>query len=490
MSAHRAVTGGREDLTVPAATVEPTAEPRTDPEPLDLAVVNAIVITAQPADRPIGGVAVRDGRIARLLSPGERPPARRVLDAGGRRLLPGLIDSHVHFRTPGLTHKEDWEHGSRAAVAGGVTTVIDMPNTRPPLHRPAAAHERAALIEGRSLVDFRFHLGVDPDRPELLADASPAEATSAKAFLTGHHTAPDVVRGPERLALVFRHAAAAGLRLCLHAEDDGVLGLLSSARGTPASYREDERRRPRSGAIVAVARIIELVERFGVAAHVLHVSSADEVDLLTAAAEIGLPVSFEVTGHHLSFTAADAASLGARVRLSPSPRRAADREALWAAVLGGQATCLGSDHAPHTLREKLRPLAAAPPGLPGVQELLPAVLTGMRARRPAAPVDELLRQLTRLLAEAPADLFGLARHKGRLRPGLDADLVLLDVDTPWRLTADQVRSRCGWSAYQDLPMTDRVALTIRRGEVVYDARRRPVFGRPDGRFLTAEPVAA
>ena len=445
-----------------------------------------------------GGIAVADGRIARLLGPDERPPAVRTLDGGGRYLLPGLIDSHVHFRTPGLTHKEDWAHASRAAVAGGVTTVIDMPNTVPPLLTPQDAHRKAELVTGRSLVDFRFHLGVAGDDPSPLLEAGPREATSVKVFLAGHHTAPHVVREPAALERVFRTAARAGLRLLLHAEDDGVFALLDRWRGAPTTYGEYERHRPRSGAIAAVARVLELVQRHGTAVHVLHVSTAEEADLLTAAAHVGLPVTFEVTPHHLSFTSGDSGHLGARVRLSPAIRESRDQERLWQAVLDGQAATLGSDHAPHSRAEKLRPPADAPPGLPGVQEMATAVHTGLRRRPPGedagagalANADAQVSRLVRLLATRPAELFGLDGRKGRLRPGLDADFVLFDADERWMFGPDDVQSKCGWSAYEGWTMTGRVLLTARRGETVYalDPDGRATFGAPDGHWLDATPA--
>ncbi|MEY9846438.1 dihydroorotase family protein [Streptacidiphilus sp. MAP5-3] len=457
-------------------------------QPYDLVVTGARLVNGDEV--VTGGLAVSGGRIACLLGPNERPPARRTLDGGGRHLLPGLIDSHVHFRTPGLTHKEDWAHASRAAVAGGVTTVIDMPNTVPPLRTGEQAHRKAELVDGSSLVDFRFHLGVAGDDPAPLRTVGPREATSVKVFLAGHHTAPDVVRDPVQLEKIFRTAAESGLRLLLHAEDDGVFGLLDEWRGEPSGYAEYERHRPRSGAIVAVARVLELVRRHGTTVHILHASTAEEADLLTAAAHAGLPVTFEVTPHHLSFTAAETCRVGARARLSPALRQQPDQERLWRAIRSGQAASLGSDHAPHTREEKLRSPAQAPPGLPGVQEMLTAVHTGLRRRAPFEPPDAHLSLLVRLLAERPAELFGLDERKGRLRPGLDADFVLFDADERWMLGPGTIHSKCGWSAYEGWTMTGRVLHTVRRGETVYlregdDAE----FGAPDGRWLDARRPA-
>jgi len=224
------------------------------------------------------------------------------------------------------------------------------------------------------------------------------------------------------------------------------------------------------------------------------VSSREEVDLLVAAGAAGLPITFETTGHHLSFTAADTARLGARIRLSPAIRDAADSDRLWEAVFTGEVTSLGSDHAPHTIEEKSRPPADAPPGLPGVQELFHSVYTGMRRRRPDRPVDEHLGRLVELLAANPARLFGLADRKGAIAPGMDADLVLFDADRPWLMQSRHVEAKCGWSAYEGWTMTGQVRTTVRRGRVVYragDGTSAPQFGTPDGRWLeAAAPTSA
>ncbi|GAA0441438.1 dihydroorotase family protein [Streptomyces olivaceiscleroticus] len=473
---------------MPAADRLSAGSDGTAPRAHDLLVIHARVVTPEGVRR--AGVAVDGGRITALTAPDARPAAHRVLDAAGRHLLPGVIDSHVHFRTPGLTHKEDWAHGSRAAAAGGVTTVIDMPNTRPPLTDPGEAAAKAALIEGTSLVDHRFHFGVTEQTVDRLRDLTPQLATSVKVFMTGHHTAPHVIRDPATLDRIFALAAERGLRLVLHAEDDGVFTLLDAFLTPSDSYASYESRRPRTGGIVAAARVIELVRRHGTATHVVHVSSAEESDLLRAAAAAALPLTHEVTAHHLSFTATDTRRQGARLRLSPALRTAHDQDRLWAALMAGGVATIGSDHAPHTIEEKIRPVPDAPPGLPGTQELLTAVHTGMRRRHPELPADEALLRIARLASATPADLFGLAGRKGRILPGLDADFVLFDAERTWCMSAEHARSKCGWSAYEGWTFTGRPDVTVRRGQVIYDGRgAHPWFGAPDGSWLPAEAPA-
>jgi dihydroorotase len=454
---------------------------RLTPAP-DLVVSGRRLVTPDGV-RP-GHVLISDGRITAVTGAGAAPAAAERLDAGDRYVLPGLIDSHVHFRTPGLTYKEDWEHGSRAAVRGGVTTVMDMPNTMPPTLDPQALSDKADLVRGSSLTDFRFHIGVDPARPRLLAELDPSVATSAKLFMAGHHTAPTVVRDPAVLEEAFAAAAESGLQLVLHAEDDGLFALLDGWWGEPDGYRDYERRRPRTGGIVAVAKVVELVRRHGTRAHILHLSSSEEADLACAAQAAGYPVTFEVTGHHLSFTDEDTRRLGARTRLSPSIRSQADQDRLWRALAHGQLATLGSDHAPHTVVEKTRSAAASPPGLPGVQELAVAVWTGMRRRWPGEEADVAVSRLVRHLAQAPAELFRLP-GKGRIAPGADADLVFFAPETPWMFSAHDVESKCGWSAYEGWTFTGRVERTLRAGRTVWDASSG-AFGAYDGRLLAAD----
>lgn len=430
-----------------------------------------------------GGAAVKNGRIAALFSGKERPLALHYLDADGKYVMPGLIDSHVHFRTPGLTYKETWLTGSRAAVAGGVTTVLDMPNTVPYLSHPDRIQEKDEAIQGRSLVDYGFHIGVEPGRTERLSSLSPDRAASIKVFMTGHATAKHIVHETDDLEAVFRIASLKGIPVTLHAEDESVLRIYRRLCTPPENLTAYERSLPRSGSIVAVGRILELIRKYSAQAHVLHVSTAEEAELLEMAASDGYPVTFETTPHQLWFDAAmaDSLALGAKAKLSPAIRLSEDRLRLWQSVYKGGLFTIGSDHAPHTLEEKARRFAESPPGLPGVQEMLPVVLTAMRRQFPQWSEDQVMSKAVMLLADGPAHLFRLQHCKGSLAPGMDADLVIVDPDRTWTVAKDDLYAQCGWSAYEGTTLRGLPVTTIRRGEIVYE---RGKFGLPNGRLLT------
>ena len=427
-----------------------------------------------------GCVTIRAGLIDDVIvGSASHPAAKEILSVGGAYVLPGLIDSHVHFRTPGLTHKETWEAGSRAAAAGGVTTVIDMPNTLPHYCDPRALPERLTQICGRSLVDFAFHLGVTSDSISLLEAVDPAVVPSVKVFMSGHHTARHVISEDEALALLFKIAARRKLQLTIHSEDQAILDLLSAQHNASETLADHEHTYARSAALVSTSRVIQLIERYGTKAHILHVSSSEEVDLLEAAGKSGLPITFEITSHHLTFSTEDE-HLGSFGKLRPAIRHTSDRERLWQAILDGTAASIGSDHAPHTRAEKSVRFADAPPGLPGVQELAPAFLTGLRHVAPQLSGDQCVQLLTRLASKMPATLFGLDHRKGAIIKGHDADITLLSLNRSWSVNSDTIYAHCGWSAYQERTLTGVPMLTLRRGAVIYDDGQ---FGEPTGRLL-------
>lgn len=421
-----------------------------------------------------GWLSIQHGTITQL-GTGKPPPSHDLLSFPiGTLLLPGLVDPHVHFREPGLTHKEDLGTGTAAAVAGGVTTVLDMPNTSPPAANMTTLTAKTVAATGRCWSDFGFHLLYTGNNLSELVAVDPARYASVKLFMAGHATAPYVVSDPDAIRPLLQALSGRAI-VTVHAEDGRLIGSEGQSAHQYAASRAPEI------AAGAIAVLVGLVRQTRCHVHVLHVSSQAELGVLHAARQEGLPITWEFIHPHLSFVASDFEQYGPRFKLSPPLRNSEDQSAIWAALLGGLVDCLGSDHAPHTVAEKSQPLAQAPAGLPGVQESLPAVFTGLRQR--GVELSDAGQIIARLMAAAPARLFRLV-NKGQLLPGRDADIVAFDPDVVWTPQPDMLQSRCGWSPYEGRQLQGAVRATILRGEVVYmdgrlqgQPRGLPVFER-------------
>lgn len=407
-------------------------------------------------------VAVEGGRVVYV---GARPAggARRRVSASGRFVLPGFIDTHVHFRDPGHPHKEDWASGSRAAASGGVTTVCDMPNTSPPTITAEAWHAKAALAAERSRVDYGIWVGAAAghvDEARRLADDGPA--CGIKVFM-GASTGPLLVDDATLVELFARTHALMGV----HAEDEGVLARYREVwRGKAPPTHHDTR--PAEAAVAAVRRLVELTEAAPRPVHVCHVSTADELRVIEAVRG-RLPITTEASPHHLWLDSdAPLRNFG---KVNPPLRPPSDRAAVWAALEAGVIDTIGSDHAPHTRQEKEAAYEAAPSGMPGVETIFPLLVSAVAEGR--LPLERVVA----LCAEAPARLFGFAR-KGRVAEGADADLLVFGLAELEELTAASLFTRVGWSPFlghRVHPRPDEVyvggRLVAARGQIVDDAVR-------------------
>jgi dihydroorotase len=439
-------------------------------EAFDLLVVGGTCVL--PPGRARADLGVRDGRIAAV---GDLSAARagERIDATGLHVLPGVIDTQVHFREPGLTHKEDLETGSTAAVLGGVTTVFEMPNTRPPTTTAGALQDKLARARGRMRCDHAFYVGATPENPrELLALESLPGCCGVKVFM-GSSTGELLVPDDAGLEAVL---AGTRRRVAVHAEDEArLLERKSRAEaGRPATHpvwRDAEAARR------ATARLLALATRLRRKVHVLHVTTAEEMELLARHRETA---TVEVTPQHLTLAAPECYErLGTLAQMNPPLREAPHRAALWAAVRSRLVDVVGSDHAPHTLEEKATPYPGSPSGMTGVQTLLPLLLDHAQAGRLS------LERVVDLTAAGPARVFGIA-GKGRIAVGFDADLALVDLAARWTITNAQIRSRCGWTPFDGLEVTGRPVATVVRGRVV--AREGELLGPAGGEPVRFEPA--
>lgn len=438
-------------------------------EHLDLLITGATAFLPEPLAN--AAVGVRDGRIVYVGA--ERPAMTTAAEivADGLFLLPGLIDAHVHFRVPGIDHKEDYEHGSRAALVGGVTTILDMPNTKPALTTKELLAAKHAQIKGRSLVDYGFHFMLTRDNVSEIERIEKGEVSSVKVFMAGHETAPDVVYDIEYLKRVAAVLAAKGIVMTVHAEYQPLLS--KSKMNRAQEYAQD---RKREAAIEAVRYLVEIARETGCTIHVVHTSTVEEAEMILQAKAEGVPIRFEVIHPHLSFTEQDLVEGGWNYKLSPPLRKHHDVETLWGHVIDLAVDMIGSDHAPHTKAEKSGEIP--PAGMPGVQETLSVLYTGLSARL-GDPI-RVCSIITELAAARPARLFELT-GKGRITVGGDADLVLFDPSGEWQVTPDALYAKCGWSPYQGRVLQGTVLSTWLRGMNVY----------AEGRFADAylgEPV--
>lgn len=411
-------------------------------------------------------VRISGGRVAEV---GEDLAARgEVLDATGMLVFPGLIDPQVHFREPGLEHKEDLASGSLAAIAGGVTSFMEMPNTKPSTTTPELLADKFARARGRAWSDHAFFLGASAENAEKLGEWERLPGCAGVKIFMGSSTGNLLVRDDATLERVLR----SGSRRCaVHSEDDYRLSERYAALPAGTGVAEHANVRDVETALRSTRRLLDLVEKTGRKVHLLHVSTAEEIDLLEER-DLGDLVTCEVTPNHLFLTAPDCYErFGTLAQMNPPVRDVRHRDVLRAALADGRIACIGSDHAPHTLAEKRQPYPKAPSGIPGVQTILPLLLTAVRDGWLT------LSDVLRVTCSGPARVYGIAR-KGSLAPGNDGDLVLVDPDVREPLQQAWLRSRAGYSPYAGLETAGWPVTTVLRGQVAYSAHA-PV-GAPRG----------
>jgi dihydroorotase len=400
--------------------------------------------------------------------------ADEIIDATGLHLMPGVIDDQVHFREPGLTHKEDLWTASRACAAGGVTTFLEMPNTKPPAITVDGVRQKEKLASQKSLVNYGFYIGATTDNVHELAKAT--NVPGIKIFI-GSSTGNMLVDNQDSLERIFRETT---LPICAHCEDETTF-LANSARlaGTH-NVADHSNIRDSRCAVIATKRAIDLAQRHGHRFHVLHVSTAEEIPIIAAAGEL---ITAEVCPHHLFFNVDDYARLGSRIQMNPSVKTAADNAALFDALQKGYIQVLATDHAPHTLEEKSRPYPESPSGLPAVENFLPLMLQEVVAGRFT------LSQLADWMSDAPARVWGIV-GKGRIAPSYDADLVLVDLAKKQTILDEQQFTKSRWSPWHGTTLTGWPITTWVGGRRVFDRGQfdesvrgaKPVFDHERGGY--------
>lgn len=399
-----------------------------------------------------GDVFVKNGRIE-AIGPSLTVSAEQEICEKGLSLIPGAIDSHVHFREPGLMQKEDFFTGTRAAAAGGVTTVLDMPNTQPPTITNVLLEQKRALVRDRAVVNYGFFLGATADNFDEIQHVE--NIAGIKLFLGSSTGGLLVARRSdiERLFQETRHLIA------VHAEDEAEI-VKNRQKYPHPTILEHMKIRSEDGVIKAVEFVVSLAQEYHKRLHLCHVSTRQEVELLKNLSDRSL-ISAEVSPHHLFFSALDVYKrFGTLAQVNPPIREAQHTAALWEGLKSGAIDMIATDHAPHLMAEKQQPFGQAPSGVPGVETVLPVMLNAVHKKQCQ------LTDVVRWLCEQPAARFKMA-HKGKLAVGYDADLVLIDRKHGRAVSNKGLYTRCQWSLFDGQLFTGWPVATFVRGQCVF-----------------------
>lgn len=431
----------------------------------DLILTNGTVVNQDGAG--IRDVGVTAGRIVAIGDLSAASAAERI-DCTGLHVLPGVVDSQVHFREPGLEHKEDLETGSRAAVLGGVTAVFEMPNTKPLTTSAEALADKLARATHRMHCDFAFWVGGTRDNAADVGELERLPGAAGIKVFMGSSTGDLLVEDDEGVAAILRNTRR---RAAFHSEDEFRLRdrLGQRFEGDAASHPvwRDE-----IAALQCTERLVRIARAVRARIHVLHISTAEEIAFLEQHKDVA---SCEATPHHLTLAADDYARLGTLIQMNPPVRDARHRDGIWTGIANGVVDVLGSDHAPHTLEEKAKAYPASPSGMTGVQTLVPIMLDHVAAGRLT------IERFVDLTSHGPNRLFGMAR-KGRIACGYDADFTIVDLKRRAVIRNEDQGSRAGWTPYDGRAVTGWPVGTIIRGrrvmwegEIVTPGQGEPVL---------------
>jgi dihydroorotase len=384
-----------------------------------------------------------------------------VLDATGKILIPGVIDDHVHFREPGLTHKADIASESRAAVAGGITSFMDMPNTNPQATTQDLLEEKYRIAEKCSLANYSFYIGATNSNLKELLKTNPRRVCGIKIFM-GSSTGNMLVSNTNTLRNIYSQAP---LLIATHCEDEEIIinntGRYKKKYGQNLHVSYHPKIRSAEACYKSSSMAVELAAKFNSKLHILHVSTEKELELL----KNDIPVTekritSEVSVHHLWFSDRDYEKLGTRIKCNPAIKSNNDREALFKAMLSGKIDIIATDHAPHTIYEKNNSYFKAPSGLPMIQHSLTAMLEFYHQGRIT------IEQIVEKMCHSPADIFQIEK-RGYIKEGYWADLVLLDVNHKWEVKPENILYKCKWSPFEDFIFNSAVSHTFVNGNLVY-----------------------
>ena len=428
-------------------------------------ITNALMVNE--GKQTAGSVLIQNELIERILPQDSSATvnADQIIDAGGRYLIPGAIDDQVHFREPGLTHKGDIYSESKAAVAGGITSYMEMPNTNPQTTTQELLEEKYSRASEVSLANYSFYIGATNDNLDELLKTNPSRVCGIKLFM-GSSTGNMLVDNPETLKAIFSQSH---MLLAVHCEDEVIIR--NNTEQIRTKFGEDVPVylhpviRNDESCYRSTSLAVELALKFGTRLHILHLSTARELDLLRSDIPLAAKkITAEVCVHHLLFDSRDYFTLGNLIKWNPAIKSVRDKEALLQGLLDGKIDVVATDHAPHTLAEKQNTYFKAPSGGPLVQHSLVAMLEFCQ-QGILQPEQAVLK-----MCHAPADLFRIER-RGYLREGYFADLVIVDPNNRWTVSTDNLLYKCRWSPLTGMSFTSKVTHTFVNGNLVYDQGR-------------------
>ncbi|MFC0263036.1 dihydroorotase [Fontibacter flavus] len=407
-------------------------------------------------------ILIKDGLIYNMGKDLSEFEADLTIDASGKYIFPGIIDDQVHFREPGLTHKADIYTESKAAVAGGITSYMEMPNTVPQTVTIELLEDKFRIASEKSLANYSFFFGATNDNIEEILKVDPENVCGVKVF-QGSSTGNMLVDNPESLDRIFRECK---LLIATHSENDNIikenLDHYKKEYGDDIPVKFHPKIRTAEACYDASKKVVDLARKYGTKLHILHISTAKEVGLFDNTLPLEEKrITAEACIHHMWFSEEDYEEKGNLIKWNPAVKSKEDRDRILQGVLDGHIDVIATDHAPHTLEEKSKPYTSAPSGGPLVQHSLVAMLDMYHAGKIR------LEEIAQKMCHNVAILFEIEK-RGYLRPGYHADLVVVDLDNPWTVEKDNILSKCGWSPFEGHTFRSKVTHTIVSGHLAYE----------------------
>ena len=380
--------------------------------------------------------------------------ADRIIDACQKFIIPGVIDPQVHFREPGLTHKEDIKSGARSAVCGGITTFFEMPNTSPATTNSKLLEEKFKIAEKSSVANFSFFLGATPNNIDEIKNLK--GNCGVKIFM-GSSTGDLLVDRDSDIEKIFKYCNKI---IAIHSEDEQVLNETAKTIKNP-NFSDHPNMRPVKAAVTSTNKAINFALKYKKRLHILHLSTSEEVKIIRKIKNTGL-VTSETTPQHLLLNAPDIYDdIGSYAQMNPPIREKHHQEELWKGLFDGTINCIATDHAPHTIQEKNKPYGIAPSGMPGVETSLPLMLNQVNKGKIT------LQDIIKWMCENPAKVYQI-KNKGFIKEGFDADIALVDLNKIKIIRAKNMQSKCGWSPFEGLEIKGWPIMTIVNGNIVYE----------------------